>query len=55
MAMSDVQVVAFPTLDDAQSAILVAYGTRRSLHDGEFLFKAGDREFKFFVVERGAV
>ena len=25
------------------------------LRDGEHLFKAGDREYKFFVVERGAV
>jgi thioredoxin reductase (NADPH) len=55
MAMPDAHAVAFPTLDDTQVATLSTFGTRRSLHDGESLFKAGDREFKFFVVERGAV
>src|SRR5262247_1292875 len=51
----DSQRVAFPTLDDAQVATLARFGTRRVLRDGEHLFKAGDREYKFFVVERGAV
>ncbi|HJT22454.1 MAG TPA: FAD-dependent oxidoreductase [Nitrospira sp.] len=55
MAASDLHAVAFPTLDDSQVATLSTFGTHRSLHDGEFLFKAGDREFRFFVVERGAV
>lgn len=55
MADLDVHKVAFPTLDDAQVATLGKFGTRRGLRDGEHLFKAGDREYKFFVVERGAV
>jgi thioredoxin reductase (NADPH) len=55
MADVDLHKVAFPTLDDAQVATLARFGTRRLLHDGEHLFKAGDREYKFFVVERGAV
>jgi thioredoxin reductase (NADPH) len=55
MALQDLQTVAFPTLDDVHVATLARFGTRRVLRDGEHLFKAGDREYKFFVVERGAV
>ncbi len=55
MATQDLQTVAFPTLDDVQVATLAKFGTRRALRDGEHLFKAGDREYKFFVVVRGAV
>jgi len=55
MADLDLHKVAFPKLDDAHLATLAKFGTRRVLRDGEYLFKAGDRELKFFVVERGAV
>ena len=55
MADQDLQRVAFPTLDDVQVATLAKFGTRRALSDGEHLFKAGDRAYNFFVVERGAV
>ena len=55
MANLDVHKVAFPALDDIHVATLGKFGTRRVLRDGEHLFKAGDREYKFFVVERGAV
>jgi len=55
MADLDMRKVAFPTLDDIHVATLAKFGTRRVLRDGEHLFKAGDREYKFFVVERGAV
>lgn len=55
MADQDMHRVAFPTLDDVQVATLAKFGTRRALCDGEHLFKAGDRAYNFFVVERGAV
>jgi thioredoxin reductase (NADPH) len=55
MADLDVHKVAFPTLDDSQVAALAKFGVRHVLRDGEPLFKAGDPEYKFFVVERGAV
>ena len=55
MADLDLHKIAFPTLDDVHVATLAKFGTRRVLRDGEYLFKAGDREYKFFVVERGAV
>ena len=47
--------VAFPKLDHGQVATLAKFGTRRLLRDGELLFQAGTRDYKFFVVERGAV
>jgi thioredoxin reductase (NADPH) len=55
MAELELHKVAFPTLDDVQVATLAKFGTHRALRDGEYLFKAGDREYKFFVVERGVV
>lgn len=55
MAQPDLRAVAFPTLDDAQVAMLAHVGRRRMLRDGEHLFTAGDRQFNFFVVERGEV
>ena len=55
MAEHDLHTVAFPTLDDLQVDTLAKFGTRRALHDGELLFKAGTRDYKFFVVLRGAV
>jgi len=55
MAEQGLHAVAFPTLDDVQVVTLAKFGTRRSLRDGEYLFKAGDRTYKFFVVERGTV
>src|SRR6476660_7968908 len=51
----DLHKIAFPTLDDVHVATLAKFGQRRVLRDGEYLFKAGDREYKFFVVERGVV
>jgi thioredoxin reductase (NADPH) len=55
MADQSQNAVAFPTLGDNHVATLARFGTRRFLQDGEYLFKAGDRTYKFFVVERGAV
>ncbi len=55
MVEHDLHRVAFPTLDDIQVATLARFGTRRPLRDGESLFQAGTRDYKFFVVERGAV
>ena len=55
MAEHDLHKVAFPKLDDVQVTTLAQFSTQRILRDGEHLFNAGDREYKFFVVERGAV
>jgi thioredoxin reductase (NADPH) len=53
----DLQYLAFPTLDEQQIERIGRCSTAaaKTFHDGEFLFKAGDRDFKFFVVRSGEV
>lgn len=49
--------VAFPTLDEAQVAALgrCAGASIKRFRDGEKLFEAGERRFKFFVVKAGEI
>jgi thioredoxin reductase (NADPH) len=49
----DTQGIAFPKLDDRQLALLEPLGKRRSLGQGEFLYKAGQRDFGMTVVLSG--
>ncbi|MGZ4342880.1 MAG: FAD-dependent oxidoreductase [Solirubrobacteraceae bacterium] len=46
---------AFPRLNDAQRARLLAVGELRKVVTGEVLFKDGDDSYDFFVIESGAV
>ncbi|HSU16307.1 FAD-dependent oxidoreductase [Longimicrobium sp.] len=46
---------AFPRLTPAQIHALCPAGTRRDTRDGEFLWRAGDRGFGFFVLISGRV
>jgi thioredoxin reductase (NADPH) len=46
---------AFPRLTDAQLAKVRAAGTARPVAAGEVLFREGDLEYDFFVVEAGSV
>jgi thioredoxin reductase (NADPH) len=57
MAEHDLQAIAFPTLDEAQIARLMACagGTPRSLENGQTLFAVGDPDMTFFVVKSGEV
>jgi thioredoxin reductase (NADPH) len=57
MAARDLHDVAFPTLDAAQIAKLghCAGALPKRFHDGEALFRVGDRDFKFFLIKSGAV
>lgn len=55
MADSDLDRIAFGKLSDAQIAGLADVAARRHFADGETLFAAGERGFKFFVVESGEV
>ena len=48
-------VGAFPRLTDAQVATLETGGTRRSVHAGEVLIRAGTRSSDFFVILSGKV
>ena len=46
---------AFPTLDAAAIAFLDALGERRRVGVGDFLYRAGDDVYDFFVIISGAV
>jgi thioredoxin reductase (NADPH) len=53
----ELQSVAFPTLDPDRVAALgrCSFTARKRYRDGEALFRAGDRDSKFFVVVSGRV
>ena len=55
MAVADLRSVAFPVLRDDQVTALArcAAAMLRRYPDGQVLIKAGDRNFKFFVVKSG--
>ena len=57
MAEHDLDDIAFPKLDEAQMASLgrCPLTKLKRYRDGEKLFDAGDRDFKFFVVKSGEV
>jgi thioredoxin reductase (NADPH) len=45
----------FPTLTESQLQRISRFGARRSVKDGEILFRQGDDKAHFFVVLRGAL
>jgi len=49
----ETESIAFPKLDDRQLAMLEPIGQRRTLQQGEFVFKAGQRDFGMTVVLSG--
>ena len=51
----DTEAVAFPKLTDEQLALLDALGTRRQLKRGDFVLKAGQREFPLTVPLQGEI
>src|SRR5712691_6653533 len=57
MAEYDLKSVAFPTLDKAQIAEIVRFadGPPRRYRDGETVFAAGDRDYKFLLVKSGEI
>jgi thioredoxin reductase (NADPH) len=57
MTEHGLQSVAYPKLDKEQTAALGRYPltTLKRFRDGEKLFEAGERDFKFFVVKSGEV
>ena len=48
-------VVAFPTLEEPEIAVLEAFGTRRSVVAGEYLYREGDASYDFYVILSGSV
>ena len=57
MDVHDLEAVAFPKLSEAQMAALGGCGgaKQKLYRDGEYLFRAGDRNFGFFVIKSGKV
>ena len=55
MTKDNLQQMAFPQLTDKQLSALAKFTTLKSYQDGEHLFKAGDSDFKFFVIKQGQV
>jgi thioredoxin reductase (NADPH) len=55
MSPQDLHAVAFPRLDEAQFATLArcAGASLNRYPDGHYLFRVGQRDFKFFVVKSG--
>jgi thioredoxin reductase (NADPH) len=53
--MPSEQEIAFPILGSAHLEALANRGRRRTVHSGDVLFAAGDRDFCFYVVVEGAV
>ena len=47
--------VAFPTLTDADMAVMDKLGTRRPMAAGDYLYREGDATYDFMVVVSGAV
>lgn len=46
---------AFPRLDEHQLAVLEEFAHRKKYHDGEYLLRAGETEFKFHIIISGRV
>src|SRR5262245_60640712 len=53
--MSLGQAVAFPQLSTAELAVLKPLATAREYADGETVFRAGQADIDFFVVESGRI
>ncbi len=49
----DTESIAFPKLSDEQLALLAPLGKRRTLRRGDFVFKAGQREFDLTITLDG--
>jgi thioredoxin reductase (NADPH) len=51
----DTEAIAFPKLTDEQLALLEPLGTRRKLKRGDYVLKAGQREFPLTVTLDGEI
>jgi thioredoxin reductase (NADPH) len=46
---------AFPVLNENQIAVIAEFGERKICAHGEVLYRAGERDFKFYVIKGGAI
>jgi thioredoxin reductase (NADPH) len=51
----DTESIAFPKLTDEQLALLEPLGKRRTVHRGDILYKAGQREFDLIITLSGEI
>src|SRR5256714_4217474 len=51
----DTESIAFPKLSDEQLALLEPLGQRRTLRRGDFVLKAGQRDFPLTITLEGAI
>ena len=51
----DTESVAFPKLSDEQLSLLEPLGERRRLRRGDFVLKAGQREFPLTIMLEGEI
>jgi thioredoxin reductase (NADPH) len=51
----DTEAIAFPKLTDEQLALLEPLGTRRRLRRGDYVVKAGQREFPLTIILAGEI
>jgi thioredoxin reductase (NADPH) len=51
----DTESIAFPKLTDEQLALLEPLGERQTLHRGDFVLKAGQRDFPLTITLEGAI
>jgi thioredoxin reductase (NADPH) len=53
--MSQIQEVAFPSLSEAEMAVVRPLATARDFDDGETIFRAGQAEIDLVIVESGEI
>ncbi len=46
---------AFPVLNEKQIAVIAEFAEHKTYADGEVLFRAGEKDFKFHVIKSGAI
>jgi hypothetical protein len=46
---------AFPVLNEKQIAVVAEFAERKTYADGDVLFRAGEKDFKFQVIKSSAL
>src|SRR5688500_13440272 len=46
---------AFPVLSESQIAVIAEFGERKTCANGDVLYRAGEKDFKFYVIKSGAI
>ncbi len=46
---------AFPVLNEKQIAVIAEFAERKTFANGDVLYRAGEKDFKFYVIKRGSI